>query len=155
MPNAFNPHSAGPCSVRIRSAYPGLLRSEKKATRTVLSRFEAPIGLSIGRAAGRIGASEASLLRFYRTLGFNRHTAFRFVLTQEAGGKEPQMNQIDVPVNPVQHPDPVPGFVMLLVFCAASLVFAGVPKVPRLPDYRNPSLPVERRVADLLSRMTL
>ena len=24
-----------------------------------------------------------------------------------------------------------------------------------MPDYKNPSLPVERRVADLLSRMTL
>jgi beta-glucosidase len=47
----------------------------------------------------------------------------------------------------------------LFLLCAAlAFLFAAQPSAnmqERLPDYKNPRLPVERRVADLLSRMTL
>jgi len=41
------------------------------------------------------------------------------------------------------------GFLLLLVFLENA--FAQAPA----PDYRNPNLPIEQRVADLLKRMTL
>lgn len=43
---------------------------------------------------------------------------------------------------------------MLALASVAVLAVAAAPP-PAVPDYKNPRLPVERRVADLLSRMTL
>ena len=51
--------------------------------------------------------------------------------------------------------------VVLSFMCLASIVFFGFSARVRpqaandLPPYRNPHMPVEQRVADLLSRMTL
>jgi beta-glucosidase len=51
--------------------------------------------------------------------------------------------------------------VVLSLICLAGIVFFGFSERVRpqaandLPPYRNPQLPVEQRVADLLSRMTL
>jgi beta-glucosidase len=42
-------------------------------------------------------------------------------------------------------------FVLFVLFCG----FAQMNSQTSSPDYKNPRLPVERRVADLLSRMTL
>src|SRR5262245_54502367 len=38
---------------------------------------------------------------------------------------------------------------------AAGVIGARIGRAQEAPDYRNPNLPVERRVADLLSRMTV
>ena len=45
--------------------------------------------------------------------------------------------------------------ICLAVFISIWLPVAQMSSQERLPDYKNPRLPVERRVADLLSRMTL
>src|ERR1043166_6010838 len=52
------------------------------------------------------------------------------------------------------------GHVVARVSVALAVVCAFVPRAgtrseERMPDYKNPRLPVERRVADLLGRMTL
>jgi len=47
------------------------------------------------------------------------------------------------------------GICVTIIFSSFCLPVAHVNSQQNLPDYKNPRLPVERRVADLLSRMTL
>ena len=44
---------------------------------------------------------------------------------------------------------------LIIIFLASVLGFAQSPSSPAAPPYKNPSLPVEQRVQDLLGRMTL
>src|SRR5919202_303339 len=48
---------------------------------------------------------------------------------------------------------------IVALLCVVVMLFVAVPPAAemqeRAPDYKNPRLPVERRVTDLLSRMTL
>ncbi len=77
--------------IRIRSAYPGLSRTEKKIADHVLKDPEGTIYASITELAEYCGVGEASIIRFCHTIGFRGFQEFKLVLAQELGNLQEEV----------------------------------------------------------------
>src|SRR5512137_579354 len=64
----------------ISDNYKNLTKSEKRIANYLRKNQEESAFLSAGEIADRLGLSEATLVRFARTLGFNSYPAMRTVL---------------------------------------------------------------------------
>jgi DNA-binding MurR/RpiR family transcriptional regulator len=82
---AVNPENQSPVSFSqlISDRYGTLTKSEKRIADFLRKNQEEAAFLAAGEVAGRLGLSEATIVRFARTLGFTGYPAMRVVL-QEA-----------------------------------------------------------------------
>lgn len=62
---------------RVRCAYPRLTESHRKAADYILADLEGCAFLSLNELSGRIGVSEATLIRFAQALDFSGYKEFR------------------------------------------------------------------------------
>ncbi|MGE5557090.1 MAG: MurR/RpiR family transcriptional regulator [Bacillota bacterium] len=74
-----------PCTLRIKSRYPSLRNSEKKAADHILNHPETVIKLTLQDVSAIAGISEASVLRFCRKLGYQGFSDFKLKLALEEG----------------------------------------------------------------------
>ncbi|MFF2299688.1 MurR/RpiR family transcriptional regulator [Arthrobacter sp. NPDC058127] len=84
MERAENLDSSRTVLVRIRSVLPTLRPSERAVAEAILAEPAQAASMPIGDLAGRSGTSTASVVRFYRKVGYAGYSEFRLDLAREA-----------------------------------------------------------------------
>lgn len=74
-----------PTTVRARGLLPSLSPAEQRVARVVIDEAATAARLTITELADRAGSSEATVIRFCRTLGFGGYSELRLTLAAEAG----------------------------------------------------------------------
>jgi DNA-binding MurR/RpiR family transcriptional regulator len=69
--------------IRIRSSLPGLYAAEQKVGEAILADPEAVLTSSVTELASRAGASEATVVRFCRSLGYRGYQDFKISLARD------------------------------------------------------------------------
>lgn len=69
--------------IRIRSSMPGLFAAEQRVAEAVLADPEAVLTSSVTELAGRSGASEATVVRLCRSLGYKGYQDFKISLARD------------------------------------------------------------------------
>jgi DNA-binding MurR/RpiR family transcriptional regulator len=72
-------------TVRVRGLLPSLSPAEQRVARVILDEAATAARLTITDLAERAGASETTVIRFCRTLGFAGYSELRLTLAAEAG----------------------------------------------------------------------
>jgi len=67
---------------KVRGFYPSLSSSEKKVADFVLEHYQETIRMTLADVAQECGVSDATVLRFCRSIGYKRWLEFKIVLTQ-------------------------------------------------------------------------
>lgn len=89
-----------PVLARVRSRLADMPPKQRRIAEYILGFPEAPVRKSITRLAQEIGVkSEASIVRFYRTLGFTGYHDFKVTLAQEIAGRAFYHSYEDVSVD--------------------------------------------------------
>ena len=71
------------CLIRIRSAYADLYSAEKKVADFILANSHEIMHLSVTEIAAKSGASEATVVRFCRSLGYGGYQDFKLTLARD------------------------------------------------------------------------
>lgn len=69
--------------IRIRSSLPGLYTAEQRVAEAILADPEAVLTSSVTELASRAGASEATVVRFCRSLGYKGYQDFKISLARD------------------------------------------------------------------------
>jgi RpiR family carbohydrate utilization transcriptional regulator len=91
----------GDTFARVRGLLPSLSPAERKVGEYVLDHFEKVIRMTLAEIAGQIGVSDATAIRFCRSLGYEGWLEFKIALVQ-ALPNSPQLihNDIAIEDNP-------------------------------------------------------
>jgi len=79
---AWHASSTGAVCKKIRAAYGGLTRSERRVADVVLANPAATLDTATARLAEAAGVSQPQVIRFCRALGFDGLTSFKRALTE-------------------------------------------------------------------------
>jgi DNA-binding MurR/RpiR family transcriptional regulator len=78
-------HGGASLAVRLRAILPSLSRSERRVAQEVLDEPRAVAASTISELAQRCATSEATVIRFCRTLGLSGYPQLRLTLATESG----------------------------------------------------------------------
>lgn len=95
MDQPQNGMSGGDTLARLRGLFPSLSPAEKKVGEYVLDNFEKVVRMTLAEIADRAGVSDATAVRFCRSLGYDGWLEFKLALTQTLP-RSPQLIHSDV-----------------------------------------------------------
>lgn len=75
--------------IRLRGVYPSLKTALKKVGDAILNQPEMAVYASVNEVAAQAGVSEATVMRFCRTLGFKGFQDFKITLAREMASPSP------------------------------------------------------------------
>ncbi|UQU61246.1 MurR/RpiR family transcriptional regulator [Couchioplanes caeruleus] len=84
-PTAQRAAGGSPTTVRARGLLPSLSPAEQRVARVIIDEAATAAGLTITDLAGRARASETTVIRFCRAMGFAGYSELRLTLAAEAG----------------------------------------------------------------------
>ncbi|MDR2930840.1 MAG: MurR/RpiR family transcriptional regulator [Propionibacteriaceae bacterium] len=102
--------------VRIRQELPLLSRAEARVARTIVDNPGAAVNETITALATRSGASQASVVRFCRHLGYDGYAEFRIGLAQATSRQEAELERSGLTAGDIDPTDGVAEVVARLAY---------------------------------------
>lgn len=81
------------CWIKMQSSLESLTRGESRVAMHILAHPRRTVGLSISEVSAECGVSEATIVRFCKSLGYDGYRDFRIALAQELGVIVPEVNR--------------------------------------------------------------
>ena len=101
---------------RIRSVVPTLRPAEAKIAATVIADPARAVAATITELAEAAGASQASVVRFARALGFGGYPDLRIALAQELSRRQVELERSDIAEGAINDEDDLAGVVAKIAF---------------------------------------
>ncbi|KRC31316.1 RpiR family transcriptional regulator [Oerskovia sp. Root918] len=108
--------------VRIRQALPTLRPAEARIAEAVLADPTAVVGSTINELAARAGASQATVVRFCRAIGYAGYPEFRIDLAQATSRREMEMERSNVAHGEINETDTAEDVVAKIAFHEARTI---------------------------------
>ncbi|MBE7700270.1 MurR/RpiR family transcriptional regulator [Oerskovia sp. Sa1BUA8] len=108
--------------VRIRQALPTLRPAEARIAEAVLADPAAVVGSTINELAARAGASQATVVRFCRAIGYAGYPEFRIDLAQATSRREMEMERSNVAHGEINETDTAEDVVAKIAFHEARTI---------------------------------
>ncbi|PFG43844.1 RpiR family transcriptional regulator [Isoptericola jiangsuensis] len=112
----------GDLLVRLRQMLPNLRPAEARIAETVLDDPTAVVGATIAELAGRAGASQASVVRFCRTVGYTGYPGFRIDLARTTSRRAAEHERSGVAQGEIGRSDDVAEVVSKIAFHEARTI---------------------------------
>ncbi|WP_106268749.1 MULTISPECIES: MurR/RpiR family transcriptional regulator [Isoptericola] len=112
----------GDVLVRLRQARPTLPPAEARVADVVLTDVAAAVGATISELAVRAGTSQATVVRFCRTVGYTGYAEFRIDLAQAASRRAVELERSGVAQGEINRTDDATDVVRKIAFHEARAI---------------------------------
>ncbi|MFV2143462.1 MurR/RpiR family transcriptional regulator [Isoptericola sp. G70] len=108
--------------VRLRQVQPTLPPAEKRVAEAVLAAPTAAVGATISELAARAGASQATVVRFCRAVGYTGYAGFRIDLAQATSRRAVELERSGVAQGEINRTDDATDVVSKIAFHEARAI---------------------------------